>query len=135
MSTTSKKIRVLVVDDHPLSSQIVARLVVRLGMRSALAADGEDALNWLAEEAFDAVISDVEMPRMSGCELLQQIHFRYPNVPVILMTAFFDDERREAAQAWGAAELLKKPFGSRELAAALVTALRRLHEPATLVVA
>jgi DNA-binding response OmpR family regulator len=121
---SERKLRVLVVDDHPLSGQIVARLLVRRGFHVALAVDGVDALNWLAEEPFDAVVSDVEMPVMDGFELLQQIHLRHPTVPVILMTAFFDDEKQETARAWGAAGILKKPFGSEELVVAITLAMR-----------
>lgn len=128
---TNKKIRILVVDDHPLSAQIVARLAVRAGMHAALAADGTDALNWLAEqqEPFDVVVSDVEMPRMGGFELLHEIRLRHGRLPVILMTAFFDEEKRDAARAWGAANLLKKPFGSRELTVAVNAALNGKHKP------
>lgn len=130
--STNKKIRILVVDDHPLSAQIVARLAVRAGMHAALAADGTDALNWLAEqqEPFDVVVSDVEMPGMSGFELLHEIRLRHSRLPVILMTAFFDEEKREAARAWGAANLLKKPFGSCELSGAVNAALNGKRKPA-----
>lgn len=93
---------------------------------------GEEALNRLAEERFDAVISDVEMPGMSGFELLQQVHLRCPHVPVILMTAFYEDETRELAVAWGAKALLRKPFSGEEVAVALHLTRRNSRWPAAL---
>ncbi len=62
--STKKKIRILVVDDHPLSAQIVARLAVRAGMTAALVGNRADARNWLGEQPdpFDVVVSDVDMP-------------------------------------------------------------------------
>jgi CheY-like chemotaxis protein len=133
MNNEHNKPKILVVDDHPLSAQIAARLLVRLGMHTALAADGRDALDWLAEEPFDAVISDIEMPGMDGFELLQQIRQLHPELPVILMTAFPDDEKLDAARLHGAAGLLKKPYGGQELAGTLEAALRRADRKPALV--
>ena len=117
--------RILVVDDDSATAELVARLLVQQGFRTGLASDGEEAMNRLAEELFDAVVSDVEMPGMSGFELLQNIRVRYPRLPVILMTSFFEDEKREAALAWSAAALLQKPFAGEQLAVALGAALPR----------
>jgi CheY-like chemotaxis protein len=118
----NSKHRILVVDDHPHGAKIVMRLLVREGFTTILASSGEEAMNRLAEEAFDAVISDVQMPVMDGFELLQNIHIRYPAIPVILMTAFLEEGMRESALAWGAAGLLQKPFSREQLKAALASA-------------
>jgi CheY-like chemotaxis protein len=123
---------VLVVDDHPRSSEIVGRLLVRQGYRVSFAASGEEAMHALAEEPFAAVISDIEMPGMNGLELLQNVHLRYPQTPVILMTAFYSDELRDSALAWGASALLKKPFSGEQLAGAIRSAQRQSETAAPL---
>ncbi len=122
MNTRHRKHRILVVDDHPHGAKIVTRLLVREGFAAILASRGEEAMNRLAEEEFDAVISDVQMPDMADFELLQNIHIRFPGLPVVLMTAFWEEGMRETALAWGAVELLKKPFSREQLKTALARA-------------
>jgi CheY-like chemotaxis protein len=96
-------------------------LTARLGFNPVLASDAGEALNRLAEQPFVAVISDVEMPGMNGLELLQNIRGYYPGLPVILMTAFCNQERQETARAGGAMALLEKPVNTDHLAALLGT--------------
>jgi two-component system response regulator FlrC len=86
-----------------------------VGFNAVLAANAEEALNRLAEEQFVTVISDLEMPGMNGFELLQTIRLLYPEMPVILMSAFWDEERREAARACGAQATLQKPVNTGQL--------------------
>ena len=56
-----------------------------------------------------AVLSDINMPGMDGLQLLGEIRQHYPDVPVIMVTAYGDDERRQRASALGAAEFITKP--------------------------
>lgn len=107
--------RILVVDDNAITARWVGHLTRSLGFNVALAANGEDALNLLAKGQFVTVISDVEMPGMDGFELLQSIRLLYPEMPVVLMTANSDEERRKAARAWGAQAFLQKPVNADQL--------------------
>jgi two-component system, response regulator, stage 0 sporulation protein F len=70
---------------------------------------GEDALGKLAGgvEALIAILSDINMPGMQGLDLLSEIRRRYPELPVMMVTANGDDERRRRAEELGAAEFLK----------------------------
>lgn len=122
MSTRHRTNRILVVEDHPLVAKQVGQMLVRLGYGTVLVSGGSEAVGRMAEERFDAVISDVQMSGMNGFELLYQIQVRHPNLPVILMSAFAEEQMRETALYWGAAELLLKPFGPEELEAALKSA-------------
>ena len=122
MSTRHRTNRILVVDDSPLVAKIVAGMLVRLGYGTVLVSGGLEAVGRVAEEHLDAVISDVQMPGMNGFELLYEIHVRHPRLPVILMSVFADQQMRETALYWGAAELLHKPFGPEELESALKSA-------------
>lgn len=107
--------KILVVDDNAITARWVGYVTGRVGFNVALAANGEEALSRLAKERFVTVISDVEMPGMNGFELLQNIRLRYPGMPVILMSTFWDQERREAARTGGAQAMLEKPVNTDQL--------------------
>jgi CheY-like chemotaxis protein len=121
--------KILIVDDEPLNLKLVARTLVNAGYATTLASSGEEAMDCLAAEQFDAVVSDVLLPRMSGFELLQSLHVRFPHLPVILMTALAQADMREAALAWGATAFFEKPVKREELIAALRAAMRQAVSP------
>ena len=116
--------RILVVDDDPLSLLRTARTLSQAGFEAVLAPSSDAAMRHLAADRFDAVVSDVIMPRMSGFELLETILIRFPGLPVILMTATRHDEMQEAALVCGAAALLEKPLDARMLIAAVELGFR-----------
>ena len=119
---------ILVVDDNPITARWVESLVRRIGFEVIVAFDGEDAIHQLAEQPVGIVISDVEMPVMNGFDLLQFIRLRWPELPVILMSATSNAERREAARRLGAMAFLEKPVNSDQLAA-LIGARTHCNEP------
>lgn len=82
--------RLLVVDDEAPVRSVIARGLERAGFRVETAADGVDALAVLAREGwgFDALISDVTMPRMDGLELARAVRARFPHYPIILMSGY-----------------------------------------------
>src|ERR1700704_4753195 len=86
------------------------------------AASGAEALHRLAgeiEPTLMAVLSDINMPEMDGLELLAEIKQRRPDLPVVMVTAYGDDERRRRAAEHGAAEFLTKPVDFDHLKAQL----------------
>lgn len=115
--------RLLVVDDDPPTRRMLGRLLEMNGWRVTLAADGKEALSTLAQATFDAVLSDVQMPRMDGFELLEQLQLRHPELPVVLMTALLDPHKQARAQQSAALALLEKPFAVEQLRAVLLPAL------------
>ncbi len=74
------------------------------------------------DEAIDLVISDIRMPVCTGMEILEGLRLAHRRIPVILMTAFGDDETRATAQRLGAI-LLDKPFALEDLREAVRTSL------------
>ncbi|MDI9335356.1 MAG: response regulator [Cytophagales bacterium] len=112
---------VLVVDDSITMRRVLQRLLQREGYRVALAFDGKQALDSLRVEMPALVLSDVEMPRMDGFELLQSIRSsdRLSDLPVVMMTSRIADKHREHAKALGASEYLGKPYSENELLALL----------------
>jgi CheY-like chemotaxis protein len=109
-------VSILVVDDESDVTELYRqrfRREVRLGTYAVhFANSGKDALDKLAggvEPALIAVLSDINMPGMDGLDLLGEIKRRCPELPMMMVTAYGDDERRRHAEDLGAAEFLIKP--------------------------
>jgi two-component system response regulator (stage 0 sporulation protein F) len=86
------------------------------------AASGAEALDRLAGEiqpTLVAVLSDINMPGMDGLELLAEIKQQFPDLPVMMVTAYGDNERRKRAADYGAAEFITKPVDFDQLKAQL----------------
>jgi CheY-like chemotaxis protein len=74
---------------------------------------GEDALDKLdggVEPNLIAILSDINMPGMDGLDLLAEVKRHYPELPVMMVTAYGDDERRRRARELGAVDFLSKPI-------------------------
>ena len=87
---TGSREHVLIVDDDPAVRSMTARVLGEVGFNTTAAADGVEALDVVAKrpEAFDAVISDVVMPRLDGIGLLERLARLRPSLPVLLMSAY-----------------------------------------------
>jgi CheY-like chemotaxis protein len=109
-------VSILVVDDEPDVADLFRQRFRRETRQGKyvmhFAASGEEALDRLSEEiqpALVAVLSDINMPGMDGLELLGEIKQRRPDLPVMMVTAYGDDERRRRARELGAIEFITKP--------------------------
>ncbi|MDX1757585.1 MAG: sigma-54 dependent transcriptional regulator [Marinobacter sp.] len=99
----------IVEDDHDLREALVTTLeLARFRVREAESA--ELALALLAEDTVDMVVSDVNMPGMSGHELLAEVQRLYPGLPMMLMTAYGQISQAVSAMQAGATDYLVKPF-------------------------
>jgi PAS domain S-box-containing protein len=85
-------LRILVVDDDQGISRTLQEMLEADGCSVDVAEDGERALERLADAPFDLVLSDVVMPRMDGYDLYHQVQKKYPDMPVLMMTAFHYDK-------------------------------------------
>src|SRR5215471_2979376 len=110
-------VSLLVVDDELDVAELFRqrfRHEIRQGMYVLhYATSGAEALDRLAgeiEPTLLAVLSDINMPEMDGLQLLGEIKQRFPDLPVMMVTAYGDDERRRLAARYGAAEFLTKPI-------------------------
>jgi chemosensory pili system protein ChpA (sensor histidine kinase/response regulator) len=108
---------VLVVDDSITVRRVTQRLLQREGYRVALAADGLQALEKLAEEKPTVVLSDIEMPRMDGFDLARNIRgdLRLKDLPIIMITSRIAEKHREHARELGVDHYLGKPYSEEEL--------------------
>ncbi len=108
---------VLVVDDSLTVRRVTQRLLVREGYRVVLAKDGLDALEKLAEERPQVVLSDIEMPRMDGFELVRTIRNSADlrDLPVIMITSRIAEKHRELAAELGVDHYMGKPYSEEDL--------------------
>ena len=110
---------VLVVDDSLTVRRVTQRLLVREGYRVTLAKDGIEALERLAEETPQVVLSDIEMPRMDGFDLVRNIRgdVRLASLPVIMITSRIAQKHRDVAVELGVEHYLGKPYAEEDLLA------------------
>lgn len=123
---------VLLVDDSLSVRRVVSQIIRRMGYEVTTAADGQDAINVLANQDFMAVITDLEMPRVNGFELLSELRRRsnYATVPVAMLTTRTSDKHRNFAMRLGVSEYFNKPLDENQLRRFLETA-RQHHESLT----
>lgn len=116
---------VLIVDDETSHRTALAVMLNEVGIRCMTAAGAEEALAIMRQRKIDAVIADLEMPGMSGLQLLDMVRLQYPNV-VFLMATGVDDLRVGVhAMKKGAEDYLIKPLDLDAIVAALERALER----------
>ena len=109
-------VSILVVDDEPDVAELFRQRFRRETRQGSyvmhFAASGEQASDLLAGEiqpTLIVILSDINMPGMDGLTLLGEIKQRFPDLPVMMVTAYGDDERRRKAAEFGAAEFVTKP--------------------------
>jgi DNA-binding NtrC family response regulator len=123
--------KILVVDDEaPLLVTLAANLELE-GFEVMEAKCAEDALALIEQHTFDAVLSDIRMPGMSGVDLCRAIHRQQPELPVILMTAFTAEGVIRDAVNEGALMVIPKPFSIEHVVRLLFNVMDR---PVVLVV-
>ena len=110
---------VMVVDDSLTVRRVTQRLLQREGYRVVLAKDGLDALERLAEEVPQIVLSDIEMPRMDGFDLVRNMRAdaRLRELPVIMITSRIAQKHRDYAAELGVDHYLGKPYAEEDLLA------------------
>lgn len=115
-----------IVDDDISVRKSLDRLIRSAGMKVRVFASAEEFLDSAHPRKADCLILDVQLPGMSGTELLRRLNMRKYKVPVIFITAHGSDEeaRSEAASDWTVAYLIK-PFSGDELLDAVSAALKR----------
>lgn len=122
-SPSLQKAKVLVVDDDHQVLKALTDVLTSLGLETAKADSGEQALKLLAEEHFDVVILDLLMPGLSGFEVLARLKGSRPHQPVILSSGYAPDQRVQEALQHPHTFYLRKPYSLQELQATLARAL------------
>lgn len=107
--------RILIVDDEEPIREVLSSLLESAGYQCKQAANGNEALKQVESKTFDLMLSDILMPEMNGLELLEQVHRRDPDLPVIMVTAMHDISAAIGAIRSGAYDYLLKPFEREQL--------------------
>ena len=109
--------RLLLVEDNPVNLLVAQKLLAALGFNCDAAANGDLALKRMQADAFDLVLMDCQMPVMDGYEASRQIRQsgRWPDLPIVALTANALSEERERCRAAGMNDYLAKPFRREEL--------------------
>ena len=111
------KENIWIIDDDQSIRFVLQRALEKAGMKITAFEYTSDLLNALTEKDVvvpDTIISDIRMPSMSGLELSKEIHKHYPDLPIIIMTAYSDMDSAMSAYDIGAFEYLPKPFDLNE---------------------
>lgn len=111
--------RILLVEDNPVNQLVAKGMLAKLGCQVQLATQGAEALELLEQDEFDLVLMDCNMPVMDGYEASRRIRQsgRWPDLPIVALTANAMPEERERCRAAGMNDYLAKPFRREELLA------------------
>ncbi|QHF04391.1 response regulator [Pseudomonas asturiensis] len=115
--TTQRPARILLVEDNPVNQLVAKGILARLGCDVVVSSHGAEALEQLEHSNFDLVLMDCNMPVMNGYEASRQIRSsgRWPNLPIVALTANAMPDERERCKAAGMSDYLAKPFRRAEL--------------------
>ena len=123
------KAKILVVEDDTRLRNLLVEALTQEGHHLTSAASAEDAVNILKDEAFDVLLTDVNLPQKSGLELLPICLQLHPFTYVIVMTGYASIDMAVEAMKLGAADFLRKPLSLKDLSGAIQVALKRIEAP------
>lgn len=107
--------RILIVDDEENARIGLGKLLVHEGYRVDAVGNGQEALDYLAKEKVNLIITDINMPQMNGMDFLKVLNREYPKIKVIMITAYGGVESYLEAMNLGAMEYINKPIKLDEL--------------------
>ena len=117
--------RLLLIEDDPKLSRLIARGLREEGFAVDLAGDGEEGAYRATEQEYDGIVLDVLLPKLDGFEVLRRLRERGRRTPVLMLTARGSVQDRVRGLNGGADDYLKKPFDFEELLARIHALLRR----------
>lgn len=118
---------ILVVDDDREIRDLLARFLVKHGLRVSSAANGREMYARLEDSAVDLIVLDVMMPGEDGLTLTRNLRAGKNTIPIVMLTAMGEDTDRIIGLEMGADDYLPKPFNPRELLARIKAVLRRFE--------
>ncbi|MES3630615.1 MAG: response regulator [Longimonas sp.] len=119
---------VLIVDDEPNIRRTLKQALARTDAIPLLAEDGTDALRYLDDHAFDAVLLDLRLPDVDGIDLIEVMQEAHPEVPIIAFSAHASAETAAEAVRRGAVAFLEKPFRPEQIRQAVAQACSQKHD-------
>ncbi len=116
---------ILIVDDEPVIREVLATVLEKAGFKTRQAATAAAGVERLAKEPIDLVLLDMMLPDRSGLDVLSELRAKYPDLPVIVITAYSSVETAIAAMREGAFHYLPKPFRNEEVVHTVRQALEK----------
>ena len=116
---------ILVVDDEAPVREMIGDALSLAGYRTISAGDGLEALNLLRTNSVDLIVSDINMPKLDGFQLLESLRLKGDSTPFVLLTASKERPHLSTGFRLGADDFIAKPFGIEELALRVAAILRR----------
>ncbi len=116
---------ILVVDDEAPVREMIGDALSLAGYSTISAADGLEAINLLRSTKVDLIISDINMPKLDGFKLLENLRLKGDDTPFVLLTASKERPHLSTGFRMGADDFIAKPFGIEELALRVAAILRR----------
>ena len=114
----------LVVDDNRLLNRFLTTYLRGKGHVASSLTDSSKAEGWLDENPCDAVILDINMPKIDGLSLISQIRAKYPDLPIVMFTGLgYDEQAMTTARKAGANGYVSKGLGPSEIYSALMRVL------------
>ncbi len=110
VSCMSSSLKVLLVEDMKIARLAVKSSMASLNWQVDTADNGQEAINSCANSDYDLVLMDLGLPDITGIEATKIIKKTNPDLPVVALTAHFDDQNKEAAFAAGMCGFIKKPL-------------------------
>lgn len=109
--------KVLIVDDEPITRDLISSILSSKGHTCVAASDGVEALDKASMDNFDAVVTDIVMPNMDGITLTRELLKQNPSIPIMVITGFTDEHYYEESINAGATDFINKPFSIAEFLA------------------
>ena len=120
----------LVVDDNRLLNRFLTTYLRGKGHAASSLTDSSKVQSWLDLNACDAVILDINMPKIDGLSLISQIRENYPDLPIVMFTGLgYDEEAMQIARKAGANGYVSKGLGPTEIYSALMRVLTQHATP------
>jgi len=118
------KARILIVDDEPLTLDLIRLTLTTDGFHVVAAPSGKDALRLIAEQSFDLLVLDMMMPELTGFDVLRRLRSTKTNSPpVIMLSAVDTSDAKQTSEELGAIGYLRKPISRGSLLDAVSAAL------------
>ncbi len=117
------KAHILVIDDEKNYLLILETLLMDASYNVTAINDPETALTFLEDSEVDVIITDMKMPRLTGKDVLERVKKKWPDIPVLIMTAFGSIESAVDVMRYGAFDYITKPFANDELLLSLHNAV------------
>lgn len=111
------KKRILLVEDNPTTQKLLAIILEKMGLETKIVDNGSDAIEFTRRHAVSMVLMDCQLPEMDGFSTTKRLRKVGVEVPIIALTAYFQDDIREQCLLSGMNDVLNKPFRQSEIAA------------------